>query len=259
LISFRSLPIALGAVFLCAPAGAWPGDLSRSIVRDALKLVPQSLAEAFRDNEAEIFADASTSGMPALPLIYRDMPTGRLAEPTRKALEQELKERVRALQGQDFRAAVIALGACYRLAVDLADPGVGAGLGSDRSAAAIRREFYLFVSANRDKIPLVVVEPPSMRMGLEAVPGFLAGVVEKTPPQAALLRREGQEGGRVLPYRGIDFRSPVFAVASTAYSRSVSAVAAVWIAVWRRAGGDMTRQKPPQVVKPITPERSKEN
>jgi hypothetical protein len=30
----------------------------------------------------------------------------------------------------------------------------------------------------------------------------------------------------------------------------VSAVAATWIAMWRAAGGDMTRQKPPQIIKP---------
>lgn len=249
----RLLLVSLGALFLCEPAVAWPGDLSQRIARDALKLVPQSLAEAFLAHEEEIFADARTSRTNTLSLVYQDLSTGRLADPTRLALGREVKERAQALHGPDFRGAVIALGATYRLAVDLADPGVGVGLGADRRASDIRREFYLFVSANRDKIPLVVVEPASMRMGLDAVPGFLAEVVAKTPAQGRILRQEGHEGGRILPFRGIDFRSPVFAVASTAYSRSVSAVAAVWIAIWRSAGGDMTRQKAPQVVKPKAP------
>ncbi|MBK5254718.1 MAG: hypothetical protein JJE39_01655 [Vicinamibacteria bacterium] len=224
-----------------------------------MRLLPRSLAEAFLHNEKEIFSDARTSTMPALSLIYQDLAQGRLAEPTKVAIGQELSERARALQGPDFRSAVIALGAAYRLAVDLPDPGIGSGLGADAKARAIRQEFYLFVAANRGKIPLVVVEPASLRMRLDAVPGFLASVVAKTSAQAALLRQEGHEGGRVLRYGEIDFRSPVFAVASTAYSRSVSVVAAVWIAIWRSAGGDMTRQKAPQTINPRPLELSEEN
>ena len=243
--------MALGALLLGSPrAEAWPADLSQRIARDALRILPKSLSEIFLVNEKEIFADARTSTMPALSLVYSDLSKGSLGAPTKQALALEFAERVKALRGQDFRAAVIGLGATYRLAVDLADPSVGLGIGSDAKAKAIRREFYLFTTANLDKIPVVLVEPDSMRLGLEALPGFLDTVIAKTPAQAARLREEGQDNGRVIGASEIDFRSPVFAVSSTAYSRSVSAVAATWIAIWRAAGGDMTRQKPPQIIRP---------
>ena len=248
----RRLPaLALLALVLASPrVEAWPADLSQRIAKDALKIVPKSLAEIFLANEKEIFADARSSKMPALSLVYADLPAGRLGAPTRLALSQEFAERVKALQGKDFRAAVISLGATYRLAVDLADPSVGLGMGTDAKAKAIRREFYLFTTENLDKIPVVLVEPDSLRLKVEALPAFLDTVIAKTPAQAARLREEGQEDGRVIAAGDIDFRSPVFAVSSTAYSRSVSAVAATWIAMWRAAGGDMTRQKPPQIIKP---------
>lgn len=247
----RSIACALLALALIPlRAEAWPADLSERIARDALRLLPRSLAEAFLANEAEIFADARISRMPALPLLYQDVHKGRLGAPSQTALAREFADRVKALQGRDFRAAVIALGSTYRLAVDLADPAVGAGLGDDAKARAIRREFYAFVTANLDKIPVVVVAPETMRLGLPQVPAFLDAVLARTPAQAARLREEGQEGGRVLAAREIDFRSPVFAVASTAYSRSVSAVAATWIAIWRSAGGDMQRIPSPRLVKP---------
>ena len=247
----RSIACAVLALALVPlRAEAWPADLSERIARDALRLLPRSLAEAFLAHEAEIFAQARISRMPALPLLYQDVQKGRLGEPSQTALALEFAERVKALQGSDFRAAVIALGATYRLAVDLADPAVGAGMGDDVKARAIRREFYAFVTASLDKIPVVVVAPEAMRLGLPEVPAFLDAVVARTPAQAARLREEGQEGGRVLAAREIDFRSPVFAVASTAYSRSVSAVAATWIAIWRSAGGDMQRIPPPRLVKP---------
>lgn len=250
MIALRFKIVVVAALVVAAPsAQAWPGELSQRIARDALRLVPQSLADVMLDNQEAIFADAGTYRMPALSLIYQDLPGGRLTDSTKKAIGQELGERVRALQGSDFRGAVIALGAAYRLVVDLADPGVGAGLGADPRARATRREFYLFVGVNRDKIPLVV-EPGAMGTRLEEIPGFLARLAAKSPAQAALLREEGHQGGRVLPFGEIDFKSPVFAVASSAYSRSVSAVAAVWIATWRSAGGDMTRQKPLRAIHP---------
>jgi len=251
-IALFALTLAPSRVF------AWPADLSQRIARDALRLLPQSLVELFRDNEAEIFADARTSKMKALPLLYADLPKGRLGPDTKTELAGELALRASELQGQDFRAAVIALGASYRLAVDLADPAVGEGLGTDAKARAIRREFYAFLTANLDKIPVVVVSPESMRLDLDRVPAFLDEVISKTPVQSRLLREEGQEDGRVLRAAEIDFRSPVFAVASTAYSRSVSAVAATWIAVWRKAGGDMQRQKPPRLIRPRPPTTRKD-
>ncbi len=246
----RSLALALVACALAPHAEAWPADLSQRIARDALKLAPRSLVELFLENEAEIFADARSSKMPALDLVYRDLAKGRLGEDTREALNREFAERSKALQGKDFRGAVIALGATYRLAVDLADPAVGSGLGSDARGGAIRREFYSFVTTNVEKIPVVVVRPESMRLALQGLPGFLDEVATRTPPQTLMLREEAQEAGRVLRAAEIDFRSPVFAVGSTAYSRSVSAVAATWIAIWRSAGGDMGRQKPARILQP---------
>jgi hypothetical protein len=251
LIRIRFIALALSASALAPDrAEAWPADLSQRIARDALVLVPQSLAELVRANQEEIFADARSAKIPALSLVYLDLPRGRIGAPTQAALAQEFAERVKALHGSNFRAAIIALGATYRLAVDLADPALGAGLGADVQAKAIRREFYLFTTSNLDKIPVVLVEPDSMRMKLEALPAFLASVAAKTPGQTERLREEAIEDGRVAAAAEIDFRSPVFAVASTAYSRSVSAVAATWIAIWRNAGGDMRRQKPPRVVTP---------
>ena len=176
------------AAIVPSRAAAWPGDLSRSIAHDALKLLPKSLADLFLAHEEAILSEAKGAKNPALSLVYADLSKGRLSAATKAALAQEASRRSRALQGQEFREAVISLGAAYRLAVDLADPGVSSRLGSDETARVIRREFYLFVASNRDKIPLVIAEPASMNLRLDALPGFLDEVTQKTSAQAALLR-----------------------------------------------------------------------
>lgn len=252
----QAVQSSLAILLLLADAGtarAWPADLARSIARDARRLLPRSLADILAAQEAEVVADARVTRMPALPLLYADLPRGRVTPVTRRAIGGELTARVDAFRGDSFREGVVGLGSVYRLAVDLADPALGVGLGTDARSAAVRREFYLFVSANRDKIPIVVAPQDALRLRLEAIPAFLTDVAAGTPAQSIRLREEGLQDGRVVSHHEIDFRSPVFAVASTAYSRSVTAVAATWIAVWRAAGGDMTRQKAPQTISPKLP------
>ena len=141
----------------------------------------------------------------------------------------------------------------YRLSVDLSDPAISAHFGRDPKAADIRREFYLFTAANRDKIPLVVAPDDALRLRIDDLPAFLASAAARTPDQATRLLAVAREEGRVFRHEDIDFRSPVFAVASSAYSRSVTAVAAVWTAIWRAAGGDMTRLKVPATIDPARP------
>lgn len=231
-------------------ADAWPAELSRQMAKDALRLLPKSLAEVIAENEVRVFAEAQTARPDVLRQIYLDLPQGRLSPTTIASLDREFGERARALRSGDFRPAVIALGGTYRLVVDIADPALGLGGSDPLIADAIRREFYSFVTANHDRIPLVIADPGSLGLRLGVLPRFLAETVARTPEQAARLLAEGQEGGRVLPFSGIDFTSPVFAVASAAYSRSVGAVAATWIAIWRSAGGDMSRPRLPHLIKP---------
>ena len=54
----------------------------------------------------------------------------------------------------------------------------------------------------------------------------------------------------MVSHRTIDYRSPVFGVASLSYSRAVTAIAATWLAVWRDVRGDVTRTPRPATVQP---------
>jgi hypothetical protein len=66
-----------------------------------------------------------------------------------------------------------------------------------------------------------------------------------------VIRTELFKNGRLVSHRAIDYRSPVLGVAWLSYSRAVTAIAATWLAVWREARGDVTRQPKPQIVAPV--------
>src|SRR5262245_4488591 len=119
----RALTFALLlAASAARPAAAWPADLSQKIAKDALRLLPRSLRDLFKDHEKEIFGEGRETKMAALPLVYQDLPKGRLEAATKAAIAKEVSDRLAALHGDDFRSAIISLGATYRLVVDLSDP-----------------------------------------------------------------------------------------------------------------------------------------
>jgi hypothetical protein len=116
-----------------------------------------------------------------------------------------------------------------------------------------RDEYYLFVQAALDKIPVVVSDPKALELTRAELPAFWQQLLDESRRQTALLRAEMVRDGRVVSYRTIDYRSPVFGVASLSYSRAVTGVAATWLALWREVQGDLTRRPKPVEIKPQAP------
>jgi hypothetical protein len=78
-------------------------------------------------------------------------------------------------------------------------------------------------------------------------------MLDKSRERSAIIGIELFQGGRLVDHKRVDYRSPVFGVAQLAYSRAVNGIAATWLALWRSARGDLTRQPSPRVVVPREP------
>jgi hypothetical protein len=114
----------------------------------------------------------------------------------------------------------------------------------------VTREYYAFVEGNLAKIPVVLDDPPALKLPRRDLPGYWQRVLERSQEQSGVILAEMYQGGRVVSHTRIDYRSPVFGVASLSYSRAVTAIAATWLAVWREARGDVTRMRPPRELLP---------
>jgi len=99
----------------------------------------------------------------------------------------------------------------------------------------------------------VVAERRALDLTRAELPSYWQQVLGESRAQTPILGLEMIKNGRVVSYRAIDFRSPVFGVASLSYSRAVTAVAATWLAVWRDARGDLTRRPQPVDISPQAP------
>ena len=245
----RLLAVALCAGLAAPEAGAWPASLMESLARDARRLLPRSLAQLMAEREREII-EAAARFPPALSqALAADLLTGRLQPATLAALDARGAEAVALFREKQVSAGVLSLGACLRVPADLADPVLS--VGDEGYPPGVVREYYAFVEGSLDKIPVVLDQPPALQLDRPRLAGYWQEVLMRSRNQSSVIRTELFQNGRVVSHRSIDYRSPVFGVASLSYSRAVTAIAATWLALWREARGDVSRTPTPGTVAPV--------
>jgi hypothetical protein len=241
---WRAGAAALAFLLLGAPpASAWPAAVMESLARDARRLLPKSLAILMHLHEKEIL-EASQRFPPDLAqLMAADLSAGELQPETLAALEQHAQEAVELLKEKRVSEGVVRLGALLRIPADLADPALMAGDAGYPSG--VTREYYAFVEESLTKIPVVLDDPPALRMQRARLGTYWRSVHGRSRGDSGVILEELFRNGRVVDHRTLDYRSPVFGVASLAYSRAVTSIAATWLVLWRSVGGDVTRMPTP--------------
>jgi hypothetical protein len=241
---------AVALATLIAPeAGAWPSVLMESLNRDARRLVPRTLARLMAEREKEIFEEARAFPPELAQALAVDLSTGSLRPDTIAALDARAFEASALLREQRLSEGIVKLGALMRIAADLSDPVLSAG--PEGYPLGVTREYYTFVSGSLDKIPVVIDDEPALRMPRRGLGPYWQTVLGRSRIDSPVIRTELFRNGRVVSHRTIDYRSPVFGVASLSYSRAVTAIAATWLAVWRDVRGDVTRTPRPAKVEPV--------
>jgi hypothetical protein len=245
------LRLAGAATLLAAAAplaGAWPVSLQQALVRDARRLVPRSLAQLIAAQEDRILEETRRFPVELGHALAIDLLSGRLQPETLAALDEHVSRSVDLLRRQQVSDGIVALGATLRIPADLADPVLTAG--AEGLQPGVTREYYAFIEGYLDKIPVTLDDPPALKTDRKQLTTYWQTLLDKSRAQSPLLRTEMFPRGRLLDHRAIDYHSPVFAVAQISYSRAVTGIAATWLALWRQARGDLTRQTPPKLVEP---------
>jgi hypothetical protein len=244
---FAALAVA-AAVLTAKDAGAWPVALMESMNRDARRLVPRTLARLMAEREKEIFEEARAFPPELAQALAIDLTSGALRVETVAALDARAFEASALLREQRVTEGIIKLGALMRIPADLSDPILSAG--PEGYPLGVTREYYTFVVGSLGKIPVVVDNEPALRMPRGGLGGYWQTILGRSRIDSPVIRTELFRNGRVVSHLTIDYRSPVFGVASLSYSRAVTAIAATWLAVWRDVRGDVTRTPRPAIVAP---------
>jgi len=241
------LPIVLLAVLPTA-AGAWPVETMTALSRDARRLLPRSLSRLLGEREPQVRLEIGRFPPDIARALAVDIPSGRLQPDTLAALDYETARVVELLREGRVSEGLVRLGGLLRVPADLADPvlaGVPGGW-----PPGVSREYYALLDANLERMPVVLDDSEALEVTRADLPALWQSILDRSRPQAAVIRTELFREGRVVDHRRLDFRSPAWAVASLSYSRAVTGIAATWLAVWREARGDTTGMRRPREVVP---------
>jgi hypothetical protein len=241
------------AAALLAPVsvGAWPASLGDAAARDARRLLPHSFSAALGAREAAIRAESERLPPALMEALKRDLALGNLSTETMAAVDVEVNAILAMFRKREVGAGLVRLGALARVPAALSDPVAAAG--APAIPEAVTGEYYLFVQGNLAKIPVVLADPAALELGRADLASYWQRLLDQSRAQAAIIPGEMVKNGQVVSHRSIDFRSPVFGVASLSYSRAVTAIAATWLVVWREARGDMSRRPKTIEVSPLSP------
>jgi len=248
-----AVAFAFALSFVASDVDAWPAPLMERLARDARRLVPASLHRLLAEREEPSFQQMRRLPPELGLMLARDLQGGRLRPSTLDALRSEADVPVELLRGTRVSEGLVRLGAIAWLPAHLSDPVLAGG--AEGFPSGVVREYYAFVESNLSKIPVVLEDAASLDLASNDLPDYWQALVDRSRAQAAVIRSEMYVRGRVVDHRAIDYRSPVFAVASLSYSRTVTAIAATWLALWREANGDLTRRPAtrPVVPPPLSP------
>ena len=231
-----------------APAHAWTSPLMEALNRDARRLLPRSLRRLLAERETQIVEEVRRFPPEVSQALAADLSAGRITPQTAVVLQAETAAVVDLLKKQRLTEGLVRLGGLLRIPADLSDPVLA--VGPEGYPAGVTREYYAFVEGYLAKIPVVLGDPASLKLESKALPGYWQSLLDRSRDQSELIRTEMIQDGRLVSHKSLDYRSPVYAVASLSYSRAVNGIAATWLAVWRDAHGDTTRTPKPREVEP---------
>jgi hypothetical protein len=245
------LCILLLAVLPGAHAAAWTPPLMESLNRDARKLLPRSLRKLLSEREARIMDEAKRFPTDVGQALALDVSAGRLRPETLAACQAEADAVIDLLKKQRLSEGLLRLGALLRIPAEVSDPVLA--VGPDGYPPGVSDEYYRFLEGYLEKIPVVLDDPNALKLDRKALPAYWQGLLDRSREQSPIIRTEMIRGGRVVSHKTLDYRSPVYAVASLSYSRAVNGIAVTWLAIWREAHGDTTRTPKPREVAPRDP------
>ena len=234
--STRALVAALGVLAASVgSAGAWTEASRARMLDDALRLSPPAFARLLGVHEEECRASAL-----AMPEVEHTWTTPDAREQAARALEKAVRETVRGITAH---RPVVELcrdaGRIALLTADLNDPNrTGRAAGGALPPDAVA-EFHRYAASVADRVPLVFWGWRDDLAATEDVARMAGETAARSGRDAEGLRQAFYPAGRRVSASTFDDRSVPFAVASLAYSRTVSDTANLFFFVWKEAGGDL--------------------
>lgn len=221
-------------VFAASRSGfAWTAATRVRMVDDALKLMPPSLRQVL-----EARREALLRGM-LTPMTDEDGPAHRPPWDG-GSLPASVDSAARALIGASegrasFGEVALRFGNLAHYVADAGfPPGAAGPSGADRYA-----HFAAFCQERRGRFPLVFYGHGTVFLAKADDRGFTMAILERARDEDKTLARAYAAAPSWDDGPSFDDRSVPFAMASLAYSHSVTDIVQAWLSAWARCHGDL--------------------
>jgi hypothetical protein len=231
----KLLLIALLLLPAAGPAIAWTPETRARMTDEAVRFMPASLRLALEHHREEVLRGSLG------PLVQEDG-AEHIAPWSGGKLDRSIAGEAAALVemlGRQVPFGDIAeqFGRVAHFVIDAGYPP-----GVSRSEAGKRyAHFAAFCESRRERFPLVFYghDDPGLEKG--DYRAFGLSVMERSARDDRILAAAYAAAGDPPNPVAFDDRSIPFAVGSLSYSRSITDVVRIWLAIWREAGGDLGR------------------
>jgi hypothetical protein len=217
------------------PAAAWTPETRARMTEEAIRFMPASLRLALESHREHVLRGSLG------PLVQEDG-AEHLAPWSGGRLDQSIAAEsalLLDLLGRPVPFSEIAeqFGRVAHFVID-ADfpPGVSRSEVGERYS-----HFAKFCESRRERFPLVFYghDDPNLEAGDYRAFGLAA--MERSAREDRMLAAAYAAAGDPPDPAAFDDRSIPFAIGSLSYSRSITDVVRIWLAIWREAGGDLGR------------------
>ena len=229
-------PLAALVVFAAGQAFAWEPETRIRQVDEAVRLMPASLRVVLENHRESLLRGALE------PMLAEDSAPHRPAADD-GTLADSLAGAAAALirdveAGLPMDTVARRFGELSHYVADSCFPPVSAAApGTSRRY----RHFAEFAESRRVRFPVVFSGHESAELDARDYQGFAQRLLATSRLQDLDLARMYAVAGDPPAPSAFDDRSVPFAIASLAYSRTISSVARVWLCAWGQAHGDLGR------------------
>lgn len=226
------LPLVALLVFPFEHASAWTGPTRVRMVDDAIKLLPPTLRQVLEKRRKELL-----KGM--LDPMTREDAGAHRPPWDRGTLDRSVDEASKALVAsvgkESFREVARRFGTLAHFVADAGFPPGAGGSGDERRYA----HFGAFCQSRRDRFPLVFYGHDGAALARRDPRGFTVSVLERARGEDRTLAQAYAAASSWDDPVAFDDRSVPFAIASLAYSHTVTDIVQSWLAAWELSHGDM--------------------
>ena len=216
-----------------SPTFAWTAPTRVVMIDDALKMMPPSLRKVLEKRRDDV-----RRGM-LEPMTLEDSPSHRPpwdGGSLEAAVDAAARDVVTGTETRvSYHDIARRFGVLAHFVADAGFPPAAAG-----SAGAPRyAHFASLCETRRSRFPLVFYGYGDDPLSKDDFKAFTVEILERARAEDATLARAYAEAPSWTDADAFDDRSVPFAIASLAYSRSVTDIVKAWIAAWRRCHGDL--------------------